>query len=267
MGETSAAFAEGAESLFWNPAGLARMRHDAPSDLVVGYSALLQTTYEGSVAYAQPLGPGVFGTSLLYFSQAPQTAYSTTGDSSGQFTPYDMALGASYGMTVSGLLVGATLKMIRSSIADAAGTTAAVDLGVQAPHVSELGDGPIDLGAAITNLGPAMAIGSTPSPLPFAARGGVMWHITPQFSAAGDLVLPVDNSPYVAIGGEFAIPFSGGSAALRAGFNQNRTRTLNGFTGVTAGAGVQFDKFRVDYAWVPFGELGATNRISLGFNF
>lgn len=267
MGQTGAAFAEGAQALFWNPAGLARLTPGSPSDLIVGYSNLIQTTYAGSAAYARPTGPGVIGASLVYFSQAPQTGYNATGDASGQFTPYDIAAGLSYGMPAGAALLGATVKLIRSSLGSVSGATAAVDFGVQVPHATELGDGPIDLGASISNLGPPLSLGSVSSALPFSARGGFLWRITPMFNGAADVVLPVDNDPYVALGAEFVMGFTGGKGALRLGYDQNSTRTLNGFTGLTAGAGLQYQSIRVDYAWAPFGELGTTNRVTLGFNF
>jgi hypothetical protein len=268
MGGAAAAGTEGAEAMFWNPAGLGRMAPEARPELAMGYSDLLSQTYAGSLAYAHPLGAkGVLGVGLDYFSQSPQTAYSSVGDSTGQFTPYDAALGAAYAYRLGSYLLGAGAKLIRSSIADTAGTAFAVDLGFQAPHVIDLGEGPLDAGASINNLGTPMRVGSVSAPLPMTMRLGGQWHIVPTVNAALDLVLPVDNSPYVAFGLEGVMKQNGWKGFLRLGYDMNNGRGVDGLGGITAGVGVDFSRFRLDYAWVPFGDLGTTNRILMVFRF
>jgi hypothetical protein len=42
---------------------------------------------------------------------------------------------------------------------------------------------------------------------------------------------------------------------------------VDGFTGFSAGAGFDFSALRLDYAWVPFGDLGTVNRITIAFRF
>ncbi len=269
LGGAAAAGSEGANSMFWNPAGLARIAPEDPSELAVGYSALLETTYAGSVAYARPVRDyGVFSGGLVYFSQSAQTGYSVLGDQTGSFTPNDLGFSFGYGRRVGdGVLVGGGLKIIRSAVSDASGATAAVDAGVQAPHVTEAGDGAVDVGAAISNLGPPLKVGSQASPLPFAGRMGLVWHTSPNVNSMLDVVLPVDQDPYVSLGLEAVLRQPSWSAALRGGFNSSRTHGVDGLTGVTAGAGLDFRRFELDYAWVPFGDLGTTNRITLAYRF
>ncbi|MDD5304698.1 MAG: hypothetical protein PHS14_16510, partial [Elusimicrobia bacterium] len=55
--------------------------------------------------------------------------------------------------------------------------------------------------------------------------------------------------------------------SIRSGYDQNRTRGLDGFTGLSAGAGFDFSALRLDYAWIPFGDLGSVNRITIAFRF
>jgi hypothetical protein len=274
MGGAFAAGAQGAEALFQNPAALARLEPESPSEVALGYDALLETAYQGAAAYARPLGrDGAFGAGLMYASQSPQTTYTSVGNASGTFTPLDLAAGAGYARRIGPVAVGAGVKLIRSSLAEQNGTSAAVDLGVLARHVADIGIGPLDVGGSVTNLGPALKLGSTASPLPLNARAGALWHVSPTFDAALDVVLPVDQDPYVAVGLEARFPAAMvGSArpwvaALRAGYNQNSTRDVNGFAGVSFGGGLDFAAFRVDYAWVALGALGDANRITLAFRF
>ncbi len=97
--------------------------------------------------------------------------------------------------------------------------------------------------------------------------------MAPNFDAALDIVLPVDADPYAALGVEARFPAAmvGSSrpwvAALRGGYNQNAGRSVDGFTGVSFGGGLDLASLRVDYAWIALGALGSANRITLAFRF
>jgi hypothetical protein len=274
MGGAVAAGAQGAEALFQNPAALSRFEPESPSEVAVGYDALIETAYQGAAAYARPLGrDGAFGAGLVYASQSAQTKYSNLGDASGSFTPLDVAAGAGYARRLGPVSVGAGLKLIHSSLDDQKGTTAAADLGVLAKHVADIGDGPLDVGASATNLGPPLKVGASSDALPLNVRGGGLWHVSPTFDAAFDVVAPADQDPYFALGFEARFPASmaGSSkpwvASLRAGYNQNAGRSVDGFAGASFGGGLDLAALRVDYAWIALGDLGSANRITLAFRF
>ena len=274
MGGLQAASAEGAESLFQNPAALARLEPESPSEVAVGYDALAETAYQGAAAYARPLGrEGALGAGFVDQSQSAQTSYDALGNATGKFTPMDLAAGAGYARRLGGVAVGAGLKVVRSSIAGLTGTTAAADFGVLARHATDLGDGALDVGASVVNLGPPLKIGSTADPLPLRARAGALWHAAPNFDAGLDIVLPVDQDPYVALGVEARFPAAmvGSSrpwvASLRGGYDQNRGRNVDGIAGVSVGGGLDLSSLRVDYAWVALGALGSANRVTLALRF
>lgn len=275
MGGVSVAAGAGAEAVFLNPASLARISAETPSEVALGYDALLESSYSGSVAYARPVGrDGAFAAGLLYASQGAQTAYNSFGDSTGKFTPTDLALGAWYARRLLGpVSLGGGLKIIRSQLDDRSGMTAAVDFGLLAKHIAEIGDGPFDAGFSVQNIGPPLKLGSASDPLPVRIRAGGLWHVSPTFDAGLDVNLPVDQDPYASLGVEARLPASRvGSTkpwviSIRSGYDQNRTRGLAGFTGISAGAGFDFSALRLDYAWVPFGDLGSVNRITVAFRF
>jgi len=274
MAGTQAASSQGSEALFQNPAALGRFEPESPSEVAVGYAALLETSYQGFATYARPLGRnGTLGAGFFHVSQSAQTGYDARGDENGRFTPLDLAAGAAYAHRIGSFMFGAGLKLIRSSLADRSGMTAAVDLGFLARHAADLGEGPLDVGVSVSNLGPPLKVGETSDPLPLRPRAGAIWHVTPIFDAAVDTVFPVDADPYAQIGLEARLPASAlgsgkpWSAALRAGYDQNRARGLDGLAGVSAGLGFDFAALRVDYAWLPMGDLGSTNRITLAFRF
>jgi hypothetical protein len=56
--------------------------------------------------------------------------------------------------------------------------------------------------------------------------------------------------------------------ALRVGYQANLAETqIEGLTGLTAGLGVIYEGFGLDYAFLPYGDLGSTHRISLSYKF
>jgi hypothetical protein len=274
MGGVSAAAGSGADAVFLNPATIARLEPEAPSELAVGYDALLESAYSGSVAYARPLSRnGAFAAGLLYASQGAQTAYTAQGDADGAFTPTDLAAGAWYAHRLGILSLAAGLKLIQSTLAERSAMSGAMDIGILARHVTDIGEGPLDLGLALQHLGPPVKLGAVADPLPTRIRVGAQWRVSPTFDAGFDFVCPVDQDPYVSVGMEARVPAAKlGSAkpwtaSVRAGFDENRTRGVEGFSGVSAGGGLDFSAMRVDYAWVPFGDLGTVNRITLAFRF
>jgi hypothetical protein len=274
MGGAVAASASGAEALYQNPAGLSAFHPESPSEVALGYDALLETAYQGAAAYARPLGAdGALALGFIYASQSAQTAYTALGDSAGQFTPLDLAVGAGYARRLGSLSLGAGLKFIRSKLGSASGDTAAADFGALARHVADLGEGPLDLGASVSNLGPPLKLGSSADALPLRVRGGGLWHVNPNVDLALDVVFPVDQDPYAAFGCEARLPAAAlgssrpWSAALRFGYDQNRGRGLDDFSGISLGGGVDVAAVRLDYAWILMGALGSANRVTLAARF
>ncbi|MBI5595897.1 MAG: PorV/PorQ family protein [Elusimicrobia bacterium] len=267
---TVAASADGPDALFWNPAGLARMAERGRSEASFGYNALLESSYAGAASYARPLkgARSTVGAALLYHTPGAIDAYDRFGNANGQFTPVDLAFLAGYARRFGPLMAGAAGKFIRSELAGSSGISFALDLGAQLERVGDVGDGQVDLGAAIRNLGPAISVGSVADPLPFAVQLGARWHANRQFAMLLDGHLDVDAAPYPSIAGEFTQAFGAASKGqIRAGYNLKRTRSLEGLAGLAAGGGIDLDRFVVDYAWVPFGELGTTHRITLTARF
>lgn len=274
MGGVSAAAGLGADAVFLSPTSISRFEPESPSELAFGYDALIETAYSGSAAYAHPLGrDGALAAGLLYASQDAQTGYNSLGDATGNFTPFDLALGVWYAHRLSSVALAGGVKLIRSTLAERSGTTGAADFGVRAYHVTDMGEGPLDLGLSLQHLGPPLKLGGIADPLPARVRAGGLWHVSPRFDAGLDLVFPVDEDPFVTLGVEARLPAAAvGSAkpwmaSVRGGFDQNRTRGVEGFTGLSVGAGFDFSTLRLDYAWIAFGDLGSVNRLTIAFRF
>jgi hypothetical protein len=274
MGSASAAAARGPEAQFHNPALLARFEPESRQEAAADYGRLLETSYAGSLAYARPLGrDGALGAGFVYAGQSAQTTYDAQGNAGGKFNSGDLALSGAYARRVGGVYLGGSLQLLRQSLDDRHATGVAADLGLVAPHASELGDGPLDLGVTLNHIGPPVKLGPTADPLPLRVRMGTDWHASPIVDAAFDLVLPSDQAPFLCIGLEARLPAArlgsgkDWSAAARVGYDQSHGRDVDGIGGVTAGFGLDLSGFRIDYAWVPYGDLGTANRITLAFRF
>jgi hypothetical protein len=274
MGSASVGAGKGPEAMFHNPALLGRFEPESRQEVAADYSRLLESSYHGAAAWARPLGRrGALSAGVVYAGQSAQTSYDAQGNAGGTFRSGDFALGTAYAHRVGTVYWGGGLKLLRSTLDDRSATGAALDLGFMAPHASELGDGPLDLGVSVSNLGPPLKLGPTADPLPLRVRLGGNWRASPIVDAAWDVVLPADQAPYLCVGAEARLPAArlgsnkDWSAAARFGYDQSHGRDVDGIGGVTAGFGVDLSGFRVDYAWVPFGDLGTANRITLGFRF
>lgn len=270
LGGAHSAGAEGAEALFWNPGGLGGLAGGGRSEAAFSYNALLESSYAGALGFARPLANGrsVWAAGLVYHSAGEVEGYDRLGNSNGSFTPTDLALAGAFAHRFELFSAGAALKLIRSEIAGSAGNTFALDLGLAADRVSMIGEGPVDFGASLRNLGPGIQVGGAADPLPFAVQLGARWHVSPQMAMVLDGFMPADADPYPALGGEFTQPFGEASKGqLRFGYNVSRQRGIDGLTGLTGGGGLDLDRMRVDYAWVPFGELGTTHKMTLAFKF
>lgn len=270
LGGAASANARGSDALFSNPAGLASLVPESPSELSLTYDNLLETSYLGTAAWGRPLGTdGALGADAAYFSQGAMTSYNGLGDNTGSFRPYDLAVSLGYAHRFQSLALGGKFKLIRSSLDDVSGVSAAVDFGAQVKSLFLLGDRPVDAGAHLSNLGPPIKLGSVAAPLPFAMAGGLLWHMSKAVGANLEVHLPADQDPYVSLGVEATYRFDAEkrAASLRLGYDQSHGRELSGAAGMTAGGGLDLGSFRLDYAWVPYGDLGMQNRITLAFCF
>jgi hypothetical protein len=94
---------------------------------------------------------------------------------------------------------------------------------------------------------------------------GFLWTASPFVRILLDLRAPVDQAPYASFGTELHKRLSDSvEGALRAGYSLHNERGIDGFAGLTAGAGVQLNVWRFDYAFSAYGDLGSTHRVTLG---
>lgn len=281
LGDAFTARADDASSTYWNPAGMSQL----PSrELLAEHDLHIQDIAIDRLSFVQPLGaPGsgprkALGLSLTYLNLGGIEA--RTGDTAqaeGTFGANDFYGAASYSQPLGeGLSLGVTGKFIQQRIGSNSASTYAADLGV----LQRLGR--FQLGAAVTNLGHSLKFIDQAFPLPQAVRGGVAFDAAPVpvvVSAEAEN-LKGESGATFKMGVEYA---ASGMLALRGGYlsrsgsTQNALKGgplgasadggLSGWVGMTGGFGLRVGAYAFDYAFVPYGELGNTHKMSFSVRF
>ncbi|MDD2805964.1 MAG: PorV/PorQ family protein [Elusimicrobiales bacterium] len=260
MGSAASVLTEGAGAANWNPAKLAGLKG---KHLSASYNMLFIDESQGYLGFASELkdDKGVIGGGLNYLTVGDierRAGDTETPDS--LFDSNNMALAFTYARAEvkPGLALGASLKYISQDLDTQTDKAVALDLG----STYKLND--IYTAAfVIQNLGGKVG----PDNLPLLFKGGVARaFLDGKLAAAADVDwLAYDERFYLDLGAEYQL---NKSLAFRAGYQVGRAQDeLGGLTGLGAGLGLKFDRFSLDYAYVPFGDLGDTHRMTLGFNF
>ena len=269
LGEAYSAVANEASAVYWNPAALTLIEGRS---LIVTHAPYLGSSFLDYAAYGQNFGKsGALGVGVQYFS-AGQLTRTENYIPVGNFTPYDLAVSAGYGtvlrdtgLPLDGFAVGVTGKFIQCHILNS-GRAEALDLGALSP--AYLG-GRLRLAFTATNLGGTLKYDQISEDLPAAFRlGGVFGLVPGKWLVSADAVFARNDRPSFGAGTEYTLVSAGELRfSGRAGYNSRTASSVTGFNGASFGAGAGFGRFDIDYAFVPFGSLGQTHRISLNAKF
>jgi Type IX secretion system protein PorV len=293
MGGAYAAVADDADSIWWNPAGLAHAGREVTID-DVQYIQNINSQYIAGCA-PLPNGMGTLGASFTYFTVPGIQGYNSSGAPTGNLADYAYAVSVAYGVSLTKeLSIGANLKGLGETLDTTNASGFAADVGAQY-RVGAFG-----AGFSAQNLGPSLKVGSVSSPLPEDLRGGVFYAPLSSLTLALDDEFPRDQDSVIHIGGEWQIvPVFG----IRLGYEASNTPgTANGltagfnFTTLIGGAGDSVDStgdaegtawlqrqgdliqnarktgqgylLSLDYAFMAASEnLGSVNRVSLTLHF
>ncbi len=249
------------DAFFLNPAGAAGLSGRAVS---ASYEALLEGSSRTGLVLSNAAASGVFSAGLLYRGSDAGPRLDGAGTAFGSaITAYDAAAGAGWARRFGLTDFGFGVKYVRSALDSERGATAAVDAGFV---FRGSGGQATDLALALRNFGPPLKLGSGKAPLPSELAGGLRWRYSPEFNVFAEGRLPSDHAPYLVFAGEWLLPVSAGTGfALRGGLNF-RNFGDHGFMGAFAGGfGLRFGGLSLDYAFVPYGELGSTHRMTAGW--
>lgn len=265
MGEAQVALVDDSSSIYWNPAGLAKI---ARGDLTFTDNEWLSDIRYNFVGLGYNLGKlGAFGFGLSYLNYGDIQGYDPQGNPTVEFGARDMAVYLSYARSLySSFRIGANFKYVVQKVDVESGGAVAMDLGLQY-------DTPLkglSLGFSAANLGSELKLADQSAKLPVNIRSGLAYTLplaSGKFAVvtAFDLVKPVDNEFQYNFGEEVSIM---GVIIARVGYKANTD-----IAGFCTGLGFKHSfgriGLRLDYAYTTIkeSELGNTHQVTLGIGF
>lgn len=306
MGEAMVAASEGPDALYWNPAGLSRMRRPEAA-----YSrAQLPSASHDFLAASVPvrLLRGTLGVGLTRLTQNPIARTDNLGRERGSFAPHSevISLGYSHSFVkadhatlardyfretwnlpgtmrpmrdeeepwTGAIAFGFALKSVSETLGDRRSSTFALDAGGSfRPHEM----GALVIAGAARNVGGRQRFISDSAPLPAEASVGASYDLRAEAEGddepwrlvpAVEAVVPFYGSPYGKLGVEYEKPFGKGvSGLVRLGYNTRPAPALGVVAGLAAGAGVRTGRFNFDVGFSPMGDLGTVLRVGTGWRF
>lgn len=296
MGDAFVSLAEGADAVFWNPAGLSTMHgHEISSTLTMW----LFSTTQVALAYGMPMGDwGNIGFQFQYvdFGTIEETRaeaidvvdpvsgerFFSPGLTGRSFSPYSILVGGSYARSFTDhFSAGLAAKYVKESLwADQITSegghktyaeVALFDFGMK----YNTGYRSVQIGVSIQNFGPQVTFAAEAHPAPMAFRLGASANLigsdalvsidqTNRVTLAYDLLQPNDYEQQMQLGAEYC--FSD-IVALRMGYKVNYDTE-----GLTFGFGlhatVSDNPISFDYSYGKMSEyLNSVARLTLGVQF
>ena len=267
MGGMFTAVADDISTTYWNTAGLAQLDKIELNLLHVSYFA--GTSYEFA-GFALPLSPGSTLGLSTSFDFIP-SFNSTNNPSAIPGSANDLAIALGYGQNFGeNFSIGIGGKYVTSNLVNSTATGAAIDAGLLL-YTSQRD---WTLGLSVQNVGQISNFGQYASQekLPTVYRGGIVYRFQPlnptHFLLGVDVEKPIDGDLILHTGGEAWFGIQKFEIAFRAGYGFNPlNQDLGSTAGASLGAGVRYAGIELNYALVPFGILGDTQRFSLTYRF
>ena len=262
MGEAFVAAADDINALYWNPSGLSLSEG---KQVTFTHTEWFQAIRYEYLAYCQPALGGTIGTGITYLYITDIERRDIAGALLGSVPANDLAIAVSYAKTLSERLnLGGTVKIINQQLDDKSALGVAADIGLQ----YKLNKEGLVMGLALQNMGYEAPFITEASPLPMNLKVGIANKFADsKLTLSSDLNYSILDSIWaVGAGIEYWVhPVF----AIRAGYKYNSAinNTLGALAGLTCGAGFKIGILGIDYALVPYGDLGYTHRVSLLLKF
>ena len=272
MGNAFSAIADDINTVLWNPAGLTLLNGKEASFTYTDIGSVFDVSgagnmYDGFLGYAQPLKNSDAAAISLQYQEQGKIAYTT--ESPEVIAEYN--LGANYAAILSyakklspSLSWGANLKFIQAKLWRETGQAYAVDLGGLYQNQNKK----LTIGLSLQNTGTKLKMGDREQadPLPQNLKLGMSYKLLDSNPHSLTLGFDIDKSTVsntsanISLGTEY---WYRGLIALRLGY-LNKEGSVKG---MTQGIGLRYRGYGLDFANVPWGELGHLQRISLTIKF
>ena len=259
MGEAFTGIADDITSIYWNPAGLGQVKN---LQILLMHNQWFQDVLYEYGVLGVPVLQGAFSLSVAYVNYGSMDRLDEFGQASGSFSAYDLNISVAYGMKFSdNFLAGAGIKLPFTNIDNESQVSLATDLGMlyKVPGFETL-----QIGLNIMNLGTRVGKATQPSQVKL---GFGLVDAIPGLKAGVDIGKRLfEDSLQINVGAEYLIM---DTLAPRIGYKitTEESGLGSGIMGLSTGLGLchKFHDFALglDYAYVPYGDLGDTHRIAL----
>ncbi len=266
MGGAFTGLADDESALYYNPAGIASLEEKR---FILGYHDYFVDMQSGFVGFVKTLSyTKAIGGSISYLNYGDFTETDKFGATIGTFSGGSLVASLTFAIKQGYYRsFGGTGKFIYEKIQDYSATGAAVDLGAK-----YTGDrNRFSVGLMIQNLGAQLSsLGEDKDKLPLTFRTGLAYN--PRglpLTLTSDLIVPVDNDPIIALGGEYfeLKPFYIRMGWNSFGSNFRTTDSDDSWAGLSVGVGFDFRKKQISYSFSPGADLGDSHRITLTGGF
>lgn len=243
----------------FNPAGQAYLRGAQAAAHHHSWLGGINQDSLAAVLAGRALSVGLYGDLVNY---GEIKGYDSQGVPTGGFTPTDFTLGVALARQFDkGLAFGITGRGTQQSLAESGQLVSNGDVGFMWAAPQQ----PFTIGLAYANLGPAVN-GHAPTS---ALRLGLSY----------DAPLTERSSVLFALGGS---GLNNGASVIQMGVEGRLGRNFflrsgyqlsfldsetGGLTGLSSGLGAKIGSLVLDYAYLPFGRIGNSHRLSVSFQF
>ena len=251
------AVADDVSSIYWNPAGMSLIKKNQIGAM---HGIWLEGISYECLGYVHKLRNNKsLGVMINMLSANDTRRLSKQESNAGEFGIKDIAVSAGYSQKIQNLvLIGINTKFINQSIDQYSGRTFALDIGciIMTTRYSRIG-------FTVQNIGKNITIIDQSSPLPLTIRvGNSVYLFKNKLLIATDGEFIIDGTEKLNLGLEYNIKEI---VNLRGGYQISRAKSIS--QEYSAGMGIKYKRLILDYAWVPYGGLGTTHRISIQYGY
>lgn len=250
-------------SISWNPAGLSQLTPDY-FDVSMEHDFWIGGVEYEVLSFAQYLGDTYGAAAQVYYRHLPMIDNDLEDEQPQQV--FDIAGTLGYGVRVSNFSIGLNVKFIVSQLGSEQLIGEAADLGMQVNFMEDK----LTVGLAVQNLGPDVNSDS----LPLFIRGGVAYKDAygskkeHEILGSFELDQPLDNKMYIRLGFEY---WYLKTFAARFGYAQqigaDDLQSDNLLDRFTFGTSVRWADLQLDYAYIPFADLGSSHKLALKLHY
>jgi outer membrane protein OmpA-like peptidoglycan-associated protein len=253
--------AQGAYSTLFNPAAPLFVES---KEAIFNHGAMLSGTSYDTVAYIEPSEKMGALTGVLQYYTSGKIQKIRNGSIDGEFRNYDAILNMGYSVPAAASVgAGANLKTGISRLGGSTGFILGTDLGVCGKMTSDT-----LYGVSVYNLAIPVSYRSTSEYLPIYLSAGLSRNFYLEDKnfdltfAAGAKYMG-GNELKIGVGMEHT---AYNQFTIRAGYDySNFDNKLSNPANFSLGMGINVSNYILDYAWVPYGEMGYTHRIGIGY--